>query len=202
VEISPDLQEMLDAHKIYAVLTRYCRGLDRCDVETLKDAYWPDAKDDHGVFEGNAHEFAVFMVAFARKYYLATQHKLGNVSYDIKGDQASTEAYFTVYHRISAEPEIVRAVFGNSYYEQHKSSGVKTHDYIFGGRYLDRLAKRNGVWRMISRAPIMDWNIMQPSTYITTEGHLASLKELGRHDVGDPVYRHQRMGETVHESVR
>lgn len=28
---------------------RYCRGLDRLDVELMKSAYWEGATDDHGV---------------------------------------------------------------------------------------------------------------------------------------------------------
>ena len=31
-----ELQEVIDRQKIYDVLTRYCRALDRCDVEAMK----------------------------------------------------------------------------------------------------------------------------------------------------------------------
>ena len=55
-----EIQEMWDRQKCYDVLTRYCRALDRADLEMMKSVYWEDAIDIHGVFEGNAHEFAGF----------------------------------------------------------------------------------------------------------------------------------------------
>ena len=57
-KLPAELQELVDRQKIYHVLTSYCRALDRCDVELMKSVYWEDGFDDHGVFAGNAQEFA------------------------------------------------------------------------------------------------------------------------------------------------
>jgi len=56
-----EVQELVDRQKIYEVLTTYCRALDRCDVELMKTVYWEDRRDEHGVFDGNAQQFAEFM---------------------------------------------------------------------------------------------------------------------------------------------
>ena len=56
-----DIQELIDRTRIYDVLTRYCRALDRCDVDLMRSVYWDDARDDHGVFNGGAQEFAEFI---------------------------------------------------------------------------------------------------------------------------------------------
>jgi hypothetical protein len=189
MSLPAELQRVVDAHQIYEVLTRYCRALDRCDVDLFKDVYWSDAMDDHGVFSGNAHQFSEFMVAFAKKYYLATQHAICNVSYEIQGDKARTESYLVAYHRIARDPEIMLGVFGKSYCDTHAESDAATHDFIFGGRYLDRFAKRDGVWRMAERVVTMEWNIMRPSTSVFAEGHVSELTAVSSRDRQDPWYR-------------
>jgi hypothetical protein len=46
------LQQLIDKLEIHEVLTRYCRGIDRCDAELLESVYHPDATDNHGQFVG------------------------------------------------------------------------------------------------------------------------------------------------------
>ena len=41
------LQSLLDREAIRDCLLRYCRGIDRCDEEALRSAYWEDATDCH-----------------------------------------------------------------------------------------------------------------------------------------------------------
>ena len=84
-----ELQEIIDRQKIYDVLTRYCRALDRCDVEAMKTVYWPDGYDEHGVFNGNAQEFAVFIIEEIQKWFEVTQHTICNVHMEIDGDVAT-----------------------------------------------------------------------------------------------------------------
>ena len=54
-----ELQAFIDKQAIQDVLVRYCRGVDRCDLEMLRSAYWEDATDDHGSLSGNAWEFVI-----------------------------------------------------------------------------------------------------------------------------------------------
>ena len=53
---------LMDKQAIGEVLARYCHGVDRCDLETLKSAYWEDAIDDHGSFNGLAMEFCEHLI--------------------------------------------------------------------------------------------------------------------------------------------
>ena len=52
------VDQLSDLESIRDVARRYCRGVDRLDLEEMKSAYWPDATDDHVTFVGNAWEFA------------------------------------------------------------------------------------------------------------------------------------------------
>src|SRR5262245_17777267 len=50
---APAVRVLLDKQAIQEVLARYCRGVDRADLELLRSVYHPDAIDNHGTFNGN-----------------------------------------------------------------------------------------------------------------------------------------------------
>jgi hypothetical protein len=54
---APDEQALLDREAIRDCLYRYCRGIDRADEAALRSAYWPDATDCHGAWNGSASGF-------------------------------------------------------------------------------------------------------------------------------------------------
>jgi hypothetical protein len=58
----PTAETLLDREAIREVMARYCRGIDRLDVELIKSAYHPDAFDDHGPFKGLRDDFVEWIV--------------------------------------------------------------------------------------------------------------------------------------------
>jgi ketosteroid isomerase-like protein len=130
-------QQICDERDIREVLVRYCRGSDRCDVDLIKSTYWSDAVDDHLIFNGNAWEFADFVVNMFRQHTNRTVHTIGNVWIQIDGDVAAVECHVRAYHSMKTEGEKVEA--------------------IMGGRYLDRFERRNGEWRIAERKCVPDW---------------------------------------------
>lgn len=188
--LPPELQEVVDRQKIYDVLTRYCRALDRCDVELMKSVYWEDGFDDHGVFAGNAQAFAEFIIREIQEWFEVTMHAIANVHMELDGTTAHTEAYLLAYHRVKADRRKIEDVFGATYLRQFVGAGEPTpQDFFFGGRYVDRLEKRDGVWRIAKRTVIMDWNRNEPTRSLWDEGMFAVLKTYGARDRSDPVYR-------------
>lgn len=186
-----ELQELVDRQKIYHVLTSYCRALDRCDVDLMKSVYWEDGYDDHGVFAGNAQEFAEFIIRGIQEWFEVTQHAICNIHMELDGDVAHTEAYLIAYHKVAATPAKVEGWFGENYLRRYAplvAAGV-TQDFIYGGRYFDRLEKRNGIWRIAKRTVVMDWNLNQPSTELRDEGMFRTLQTIGRRDRQDPIYQ-------------
>lgn len=130
-------QQLCDERDIREVLVRYCRGSDRCDIDLVKSTYWPDAVDDHLIFNGNAMEFADFLIDMFRKNIHRTVHTIGNVWIQLDGDVAAVETYVHAYHLLKREGEKLEA--------------------IMAGRYLDRFERRNGEWRIAERKCIPDW---------------------------------------------
>ena len=122
---------------IREVLARYCRGIDRADAELVASAYWPEAEDRHGCFDGNAHEFARFIGPFLAEHYTLTQHLLGQSLIRVEGDIAKCETYFSS--------------------RQGKRGGDVPSVELVSGRYVDRMERRNGEWRIGDRQLILDF---------------------------------------------
>jgi hypothetical protein len=48
------IRALIDKDEIRDVIYRYCRAVDRCDLELMLSCYRPDARDHHTFFIGNA----------------------------------------------------------------------------------------------------------------------------------------------------
>ncbi len=162
-----DVAEMIARVKIADLLTRYSRGIDRCDIDTLTAVFWPDGTCDYGSGVSNAHDWARNTVA-ALKGMLRTQHAISNLCIDIDGDKARAETYCQAYHELDG-PD------GRT-------------EMVVGGRYLDRLERRDGVWKISSRVYVMDWNRNIPSTCEWDTGIYATLNNRGARAPNDKLY--------------
>ncbi|MGE0306362.1 MAG: nuclear transport factor 2 family protein [Acidimicrobiia bacterium] len=133
---------LLDRLAIEDVLRRYCRAIDRCDGELLRTCYHADAYDDHGIFKGSRDDFVEFtmsaLLSRHESHGQLTTHVLGNVSIDIAGVHASAETYFNAAH-VEDRDDHFRV-------------------FEFHGRYLDRLERRLGEWRLVHRRVVHDWS--------------------------------------------
>ncbi len=135
------LARLVDRVEIEEVLARYCRGVDRCDLDTLVDVYHEDAVDDHGTFVGNGREFAAWAVNGAAKVWHSSHHSVHNVLIDwVDADTAHVESYVLAFNRRSARPG---------------DEDPKLVE-IFAGRYVDRFERRDGVWRIAHRLALRD----------------------------------------------
>jgi hypothetical protein len=165
------VREVADRQAIAHVLTLYSRGIDRCDIETLTSTFWPDGTANYGGNAQNAHDWAAATVA-ALKTMHRTFHSLSNMLIDLDGDTARGETYCTAYHEITGPQGLT--------------------EMVVGGRYLDRLEKRGGAWRILHRVYVMDWNRNVPSTAQWNEGIYAGLPNRGGRKPEDPLYTVKR----------
>jgi membrane carboxypeptidase/penicillin-binding protein len=124
-------------------------------------------------------------------WFEVTQHAICNIHMELDGHTAHTEAYLIAYHKVAATRQKVGDWFGENYLKKFSGwvdEGV-TQDFIYGGRYVDRLEKRNGVWRIAKRTVVMDWNLNQPSTEIRSDGMFKTLQIIGQRNHSDPIYQ-------------
>jgi 3-phenylpropionate/cinnamic acid dioxygenase small subunit len=137
------VDELVARQEITELLYRYCRGIDRLDWELVRSCYHDDALDDHSIFRGSPDEF----VAFFREMLTpmeATTHTLGNILITVDGDVAGSEAYILAWHRLPAD------------------GPTPPQDFTASGRYVDRLERRNGTWRIAHRTVVFDWTRIEP----------------------------------------
>jgi hypothetical protein len=133
---SDELTGIIDREKIRDCLARVSRGLDRRDPDLLRAGYWPDATDDEGVSTVSVDELVAW-VAPGDPAMVLTAHTLGQSLIDLRDDTAFVETHVLAYHRVAVDGE--------------------ERDVVLGGRYLDRLDKRDGQWRISRRTLICDW---------------------------------------------
>lgn len=132
--MNASLRELIDRQAILDCMRRYCRGVDRRDDDLIRSVYHPDALDDHGAFLGGPEEFIEWGRQRAINGPIATQHHITNHSCEIDGDTAHAETYYI--YSVRARDETVGTA---------------------GGRYLDRLEKRDGEWRIVQRYCTVEW---------------------------------------------
>lgn len=162
--------QLADKQAIHDVVMRYCRGIDRVDLDAVLACYHPDAEDDHGMFRGTAPEFVAWVRPVLGQFE-STMHFIGNHLAELDGDGAFVESYCQAWHRIAG------------------ADGGTPMDHVVGLRYVDRFERRDGgPWLIARRKVVVDWSRTDPVT-----GPVAPTD--GRRDGNDPVY--SRGGEAV-----
>lgn len=185
------LEELVAHRDIYAVLTRYCRALDRADLKLMRTVYWPDGVDGHGIYDGNAAEFVEFIVSEIKEYFDVSTHCLLNVDIEVSNDVACSESY--LYSVCRVRRDMTRTIFGPRYQRKWSGRGFDaSHElFVMGGRYLDRLERRDDEWRIARRQVVMDWNDSHPSNQVIEEGLFATMRPLGKWGRGDLAYQNR-----------
>src|SRR5262245_25454171 len=91
------MQAVIDERAIERVLARYCRAIDRVDVELLRSVFEDDAWLEYSMFSGPARDFCALVPKFVKDLGL-TQHRLSNVLVRLQGDTALCESYCVAHH--------------------------------------------------------------------------------------------------------
>jgi hypothetical protein len=124
-----DVRYLLDRTAIQDCIARHARGCDRHDGEEITSAYHPDAIDEHGLTTNTGVDYA----SWVNSAHVATSrvhtHNITTHSCEIDGDVAHCESYMLVI------------LLGNN---------GRTAQVI-SGRYLDRVERRHGEWRIALR---------------------------------------------------
>lgn len=136
---------LLDRLAIQECINRNAMATDLLDAEGWKATYWPDAEEDHGWFQGNAHQFVDETVVSLAHDMDICWHLLGNTTMELDGASARVVTYFYSYIRRIGE------------------DGART-DSFCGGRYVDRFEKRGDAWRIKHRITKPDWVRPEPNS--------------------------------------
>jgi hypothetical protein len=163
------LQQLIDQQEITQLLYRRARAGDRADPELAHACYHPGATERHGEFDGLAADF-IDKVSFTRvrpgSPIKGMFHFITNVLVKFESD---TEAFVESYHVAWAQ----------------MTDGT---DASVGGRYLDRVSRRDARWAISHRDVIFDWSRMEPETAKFWDKHPAKPFLFGKRGTDDPLY--------------
>ncbi|MCB2059671.1 MAG: nuclear transport factor 2 family protein [Novosphingobium sp.] len=138
-----NLAEQVDAlasrAAIEEVLLDYARGNDHADEEMIRSCFWPESAHKHGGYEGTSMDFVDFAMKILVKLKYC-EHRITNISVRVDGDRGFSECYYLAHHR------------------RDNKAGTGEEDAFFEGRYIDILERRDGVWKIIHRRGMSDWN--------------------------------------------
>ena len=149
--------------EIRRVLARYSHAADRGDSELLKTVYHADGVDEHGShFVGRGWDFAEWTRSNRGRFEVGMHH-LTSTLIEIHGDSAAAES--TMFG-------LVKAATG----EVSWSSG----------RYLDRLERRDGEWRVAYRRFVND--VAFPVPAHRGEVDRSGAYPRGTQSLDDPAY--------------
>ncbi len=164
------LRHLLDVEAVKEVVLRYCRGIDRLDLDLVRSCYHPDATDTHGAFTGTVDEYLEWVEGLLARYD-ATFHMIGNHVVDFgesasggQPDVAVSEAYGVAHHR-ATDPDPRR-------------------NLTVGFRFIDRMERRDGTWRIARRVATTEWVTSNP----TTDRWPLPDTGLGRRGHDDPLH--------------
>lgn len=157
-----------DRREIHEVVMRYCRGIDRLQLDLVRDAFHPDGIDHHTGFDGTVEEFIAWVGPLLRERLGGTMHIVANHLVDVHGDEAVSESYATAVHwgEPADDPRV---------------------NFTSGVRYVDHMSYRDGRWAIRERWAVREWTRSDAGRLVAAEG----TGPRGRRDADDPLRRLQ-----------
>lgn len=175
------LEELWHREQIRETLMRYCRGVDRRDIELVRSTYHDDAWDDHGSFAGTRDEFLEWVSA-RHGTILQSMHALGNSIIERRGDVAVVETQCTVHARLSPDAEATRRRYVPDP-SQDPGDPLQITTLV---RYVDRFERRDATWRIAQRIVVLEsmrWEFI--TTQLPPDGN---WRRTAQRDASDPLW--------------
>jgi ketosteroid isomerase-like protein len=155
-----DVQHLMDRAAILDCIARHARGCDRHDVDLITTAYHDDAIDEHGSATNTGPEYGEWANASHAATSQVHAHNITTHTCEIDGDTAHAESYVIV---------VLLA---------HDTRSAQ----FISGRYLDRLERRDGQWRIALRRSTVevmfagDASVLQ-SSFFKGQGYLRGTRD-------------------------
>ncbi|ONH60798.1 hypothetical protein CcI49_09380 [Frankia sp. CcI49] len=158
------VQYLTDRTAIIDCIADHARGCDRHDLDLIAGTYHPDGVDEHGAKTNPGPEYG----AWANTVHGATSqqhlHNITTHSCEIDGDVAHAESYVLV---TLLSPDGRTAT-------------------LINGRYLDRLERRDGIWKISLRRSTVELMLTADASALQTpvfqrQGYLKGTRD--QHDL-------------------
>jgi ketosteroid isomerase-like protein len=165
-DLRREVRYLKDREEIRDCVARHARGCDRHDVELLTSTYHEDGVDEHGSSLNRGPEYASWANAEHGATSQTHLHNITTHTCEIDGDVAHAESYVLV---AMLSPDGSTAT-------------------LLNGRYIDRLERRDGTWKIAVRRSTVELALagdasMLQSRFWKEQGYIK-----GTRDRSDPSY--------------
>ena len=157
------LQYLTDLEAIRDIQARYCRGVDRLDLDLVRSCYHDGAIDHHEGYSGDPDGFIKWLEPALRGLVSCT-HLTGNQMIRIKGDRAWVESFALVLSR-----------------RRDENGGLV--DATVAMRYVDHVERRNGEWRIVERRMTIDSERIDPVENAGRKESMLPASQRSREDI-------------------
>lgn len=166
-QLAQDVRYIKDRLAIADVVNQHARGHDRFDVEIMTACYHPDGIDEHGAAINKGPDYGAWANDVPAQGAVLNLHNITTHTCEIAGDTAHAESYVLV--------------------------GLLNHDGVsmrfINGRYVDRLEKRDGEWRIALRRCTLDMMIEGDASLVQSPYIKAGRYIKGQRDRSDVSYQ-------------
>jgi hypothetical protein len=164
------LRVLVAKQQLHENMVRYCRGMDRKDLDLMQSTYWPESTEDHGLYVGLSHEFCEWTMALQKQWSHKASHYVTNMLIDLDGNQAKRETAF-IYMKVPTD-------------------GGPTD--VLCGRYRDLCERRDDEWKVRARTCVWDWTqrLAPEADYAELFG-IPPTSNFGELYPHDPIYAAQ-----------
>ena len=132
----------------------------------MASVYARESWDDHGIVQAPGEEFSRIMCGMIAETTQTMSHVLGQSLIDLRGDEAGAETYFIAVAR------------------ETTAEGMERCSQL-GGRFVDRLVREDGTWKVKHRTVVRDWSVAIPLTH---DWESSNTLTPGQRSNADPSY--------------
>lgn len=150
-----------DRHAISDLIYRYCRSVDRLDVELGHSIWHDNGIADYGSIYQGPGKGVIDLICAQHRQTLHHSHQVTNVLIELANDRAASESYVTANLRIQQGPQL--------------------RQITVWGRYIDSWSRRDGRWGLDKRIAIRDFDEVRDVVEM-------SRHDVGKRDPSDPSY--------------
>ena len=161
-----DVQYLKDRADILDCIAAHARGCDRHDVALLTNTYHDDGADEHGKMTIPGPEYAAWANGVHGATSQAHMHNITTHTCTIEGDEAHAESYVLV------------ALLAKD------GKGAT----IMCGRYVDRLERREGTWKLAVRRATVELAFTADASLLQSEFFRSQQFVKGTRDRSDLSY--------------
>ncbi len=174
-------ERIADRFRIQDLMYRWCRAVDRLDRQGMLDIFVPGAIDSHGPYIGTA-EGLVDWILERHQPIATSSHFIGNLLIEfVNADLALVESYVRTIQQYppAAKSQLAQLTGGAA------GDPDLAMDMFTSSRYLDRVQRHDGQWRIAQRTLIQDWKRIDEVKVAALQPHAGWI--IGRRDGEDAL---------------